>query len=48
MRMDAMETNNKELYKSPSTAIVDVKTEGIICLSGTRNGYGDVSEDDWE
>ena len=43
-----METNTKELYEAPLTTVVNVKYEGIICLSGTRNGYGDAIEDDWD
>ena len=39
-------------YEAPSTTVVDVKFEGIICLSpggvgGTRDGYGDAIEDLW-
>ena len=26
---------NKELYDAPSTLVFEVKTEGIICVSGT-------------
>jgi hypothetical protein len=43
---------HKELYEAPSTCVVDVRFEGIICLSpggldGTRNGYGDAIEGDF-
>ena len=42
----------KELYEAPSTIVMDVKYEGIICLSpagveGIRDGYGDAFEDLW-
>ena len=28
-----MEIKNKELYKAPSTLIIEVKSEGMICTS---------------
>lgn len=42
----------KRAYEAPEITVVDVKFEGIICLSpdgvgGTRNGYGDAIEDEW-
>jgi len=47
-----METNNKEQYEAPSATIVEVKSEGHVCLSdgvrATRNGYGDAIEEDWQ
>ena len=45
-----MESIRKESYEAPTTNVVVVKQEGIICQSGvkgTRNGYGDAIEDDW-
>ena len=29
-----MDTNNKEHYEAPSTEVLEVKQEGIICASG--------------
>lgn len=29
-----MKTNKKELYLSPEVHIFEVKTEGVICISG--------------
>ena len=28
---------NKELYDAPSTIVFEVKTEGVICASGSVN-----------
>ena len=36
-----MKTKNKELYKSPATAVVELKTQGIICVSGNVNATMD-------
>jgi len=37
-----MKTKHNELYESPITEVVEVKTQGIICVSGnvsaTMNG----------
>ena len=33
--------NNKELYDAPSTSVFEVKTEGVICTSGLKNGQLD-------
>ena len=47
-----METNNKEQYEAPSATIVEVKSEGHVCLSdgvrAARNGYGEAVEYDWQ
>jgi hypothetical protein len=47
-----METNNKERYEVPAATIVDVKSEGHVCLSegvrAARNGYGEAVEYDWQ
>jgi hypothetical protein len=47
-----METNNKEQYEAPSATIVEVKSEGHVCLSdgvrAARDGYGDAVEEDWQ
>ena len=29
----------KELYDAPSTEVLEVKYEGVICASGDRNDY---------
>ena len=39
-----MEMNEKQLYEVPSITVVEVKTDGIICQSATRNGYGNSEE----
>ena len=41
-----METKDLELYESPTSEVVELKTEGMICESGARNGYGDAGEDE--
>ena len=48
-----MNTERKQTYLAPSTLIFEVMQEGVICQSpggvrGTRNGYGDAIEDEWE
>ena len=40
-----MEEPRKRTYEPPVTEVVIVKTEGIICLSGEFNGFGD--EESW-
>jgi hypothetical protein len=38
-----METKRKELYEMPSSLILEIKIEGMICESGgeeDRNNYG--------
>ena len=35
-----MEESRKH-YDSPATEVVELKTEGLICLSGNLEGYGD-------
>ena len=39
-----MEIKKKELYLSPEVHIFEVKTEGVICGSGSRNSYGNGNE----
>ena len=34
-----MKAKNKELYQSPATAVVELKTQGIICQSGGVQNY---------
>lgn len=36
-----METKHNELYEAPTTYVVEVKTEGVICGSVLRNPYGE-------
>lgn len=47
-----MEKNNKETYQTPSVLIFEVKTEGVVCASGTEtsgaptyNGFNE--EETW-
>ena len=35
-----MEESRKH-YEAPATEVVELKIEGLICLSGDLNGYGD-------
>lgn len=39
-----MEAKNRETYEAPAIMNVEVKTEGIICTSGDRDGYGNAFE----
>jgi len=44
-----METIKKEHYEAPSTMVLEVKTEGIVCGSpyGTQDyNYGSLDEND--
>ena len=34
-----MEAAHKQLYEAPTTEVVEFKYEGLICLSGDREGY---------
>ena len=47
-----METNHKELYEAPEATIVEVKSEGHVCLSNgvraARDDYGEAIEYDWQ
>ena len=40
-----MNTNTKELYRSPECEAVELKLEGVIALSLSGDWMGD--EDDW-
>ena len=42
-----MELNKKEMYISPEAKTFEVKIEGVICESGTRDGYGTANEWNW-
>ena len=41
----SMGTIKKELYETPSTTVVEVKTEGIVCVSQQDYHYGGLDED---
>jgi len=41
-----MEAKNKETYEAPTTLVVEVKTEGIVCASQLDYRYGGLDEDD--
>lgn len=43
-----MESKDKQFYQVPLTRTIRVRAEGIICLSGTRNDYGDANEESWD
>ena len=34
-----MEEKYKQPYEAPVTLVIEVKTEGIICGSGSKNDY---------
>ena len=40
-----MKKKHKLLYKSPAMEVVDLKTQGILCLSDIYNGFGE--EEKW-
>lgn len=47
-----MDTKSKKLYDAPSTVVIEVKQEGVICASEVRGGNsinnwenGDTTED---
>lgn len=39
-----MEILNKDNYEAPSILVVEVKSEGVICLSTTGYGWNDEDE----
>ena len=39
-----MKTNKKEMYLTPEAEVFEVKTEGVICQSALRDGYGTANE----
>ena len=41
-----MDTKLKELYDAPSTMVLEVKIQGIICQSQTDYNYGNLDETD--
>lgn len=41
-----METKRKIQYEAPTTLVVEVKTEGIVCASQQDYHYGGLDEDD--
>lgn len=36
-----MKTTNRIYYEAPATAVVELKTQGIICVSGNVNATMD-------
>ena len=43
-----MDTKLKQAYLAPSTRVLEVAQEGVICVSGERKAYGQAIEDEWE
>ena len=46
-----METYHNEIYEAPSTSVLEVSVEGVVCTSGvnsSRGGYGVAVEDEWD
>ena len=41
-----MKGSIKEIYEAPTTLVVEVKTEGIVCASQQDYHYGGLDEDD--
>jgi hypothetical protein len=39
-----METNLKEIYQSPEVQVIEVRSEGLICDSADKEGYGNAFE----
>ena len=39
-----MEVNTKEFYVAPSIAVVEMRTEGIVCQSQQDYNYGGLDE----
>lgn len=39
-----MKTKFKETYEEPTTVVVDIRPEGVICLSGGINDPNDYSD----
>ena len=50
LREFIMETKNRARYEAPTTEVLEVKFEGIICQSvrSMRSGYGTAQEDQWD
>lgn len=44
--LNVMEMNGKAFYEAPSITAVEVKTEGIVCMSQQDYRYGGLDEDD--
>ena len=42
-----MELKHKEQYENPSTEVVEVKTEGVICGSGGVGDYTTNNLQEW-
>ena len=43
-----MDTKDNGIYEAPVMSVLNVRQEGVICISGTRQGYGEAIEDEWE
>ena len=43
-----MDTKDNGIYEAPVVTVLEVRQEGVICISGTRQGYGEAIEDEWE
>ena len=43
-----METKKKKEYANPTTDVMALKLEDIICLSGNRNPYGNPIPYNWD
>lgn len=39
-----METKNKIIYAPPMAETVEVKAEGVVCQSGSRDSYGTAND----
>ena len=42
-----MDMNEKQLYEVPSTMVVEMKFEGVICQSGGTENYNRRDTQDW-
>ena len=42
-----MEMNEKQLYEVPSTMVVEMKFEGVICQSGGTEDYNRNATENW-
>lgn len=40
-----MESTRKEMYEAPAAAVLEIRQEGMICLSNIgKRGYGESNE----
>ena len=35
-------------YDAPEAIVIEVLTERVICISGTRGDYGAANEEEWD